>query len=163
MTTLIVCVFIDESGDFGEYHGCVQSYPYGIKTFELYDDRRSGFTEERDHMNEVNKTLYIPLYGKSKVSQQGIILNDPSAERIWKEEAFPIRGKSRSKWLAYNMAMRARVFDDWTDSMLQRSSDALVLHIGCGLDSRHMRVKTSCSEWVDCDLPDVIERGYLTP
>ena len=108
-------------------------------------------------MNEVNKTLYIPLYGKSKVSRQGIILNDPSAERIWKEEAFPIRGKSRSKWLAYNMAMRARVFDDWTDSMLQRSSDALVLHIGCGLDSRYMRVKTPCSEWVDCDLPDVIE------
>ena len=108
-------------------------------------------------MNEVNKTLYIPLYGKSKVSQQGIILNDPSAERIWKEEAFPIRGKSESKWLAYNMAMRARVFDDWTDSMLQRSRDALVLHIGCGLDSRHMRVKTPCSEWVDCDLPDVIE------
>jgi hypothetical protein len=79
-------------------------------------------------MNEVNKTLYIPLYGKSKVSQQGIILNDPSAERIWKEEAFPIRGKSRTRWLAYNMAMRARVFDDWTDSMLQRSSNALVLH-----------------------------------
>ena len=41
-------------------------------------------------MNEVNNTLYIPLYGKSKVSQQGIILSDPSAERIWKEEAFPI-------------------------------------------------------------------------
>ena len=108
-------------------------------------------------MNEVNKTLYIPLYGKSKVSRQGIILRDPSAERIWKEEAFPIRGKSGSKWLAYNMAMRARVFDDWTDSMLKRSDDALVLHIGCGLDSRNMRVKTPCSEWVDCDLPDVIE------
>ena len=115
------------------------------------------FAEEIVRMNEVNKTLYIPLYGKSKVSQQGIILNDPSAEKIWKEEAFPIRGKSRSKWLAYNMAMRARVFDDWTDSMLQRCRDASVLHIGCGLDSRHMRVKTPCSEWVDCDLPDVIE------
>ena len=108
-------------------------------------------------MNEVNKTLYIPLYGKSKVSQQGIILNDPSAEKIWKEESFPIRGKSGSKWLAYNMAMRARVFDDWTDSILQQNKDVLVLHIGCGLDSRHIRVKTPCSEWVDCDLPDVIE------
>ena len=42
-------------------------------------------------MNEVNKTLYIPLYGKSKVSKQGIILNDPSAERIWEEEAFQWR------------------------------------------------------------------------
>ena len=81
-------------------------------------------------MNEVNKTLYIPLYGKSKVSRQGIILNDPSAERIWKEEAFPVQGRSRSKWLAYNMAMRARVFDDWTDSMLKRCRDALVLHKG---------------------------------
>ena len=51
-------------------------------------------------MNEVNKTLYIPLYGKSKVSRQGIILNDPCAEEIWKEEAFPIHGKSKSNgWL----------------------------------------------------------------
>ena len=108
-------------------------------------------------MNEVNKTLYIPLYGKAKVSRQGIILNDPYAEAIWKEEAFPIHGKSRSKWLAYNMAMRARVFDDWTDSLLQQNEDALVLHIGCGLDSRFMRIKSSCSEWIDCDLPSVIE------
>ena len=108
-------------------------------------------------MNEVNKTLYIPLYGKSKVSRQGIILNDPYAEKIWKEEAFPIHGKSKSKWLAYNMAMRARVFDDWTDRMLQQNENALVLHIGCGLDSRYMRVKSSRSEWIDCDFPDVIE------
>ena len=108
-------------------------------------------------MNEVNKTLYIPLYGKAKVSRQGIILNDPCAEEIWKEEAFPIRGKSGSKWLAYNMAMRARVFDDWTESLLQQNKDALVLHIGCGLDSRYMRIKSSRSEWTASDLPEVIE------
>ena len=108
-------------------------------------------------MNEVNKTLYIPLYGKAKVSRQGIILNDPYAEAIWKEEAFPIHGKSGSKWLAYNMAMRARVFDDWTDGLLQQNEDALVLHFGCGLDSRYMRIKNSRSEWIDCDLSEVIE------
>jgi O-methyltransferase involved in polyketide biosynthesis len=123
----------------------------------LAGDEQIGVCRGKVYMNEVNKTLYIPLYGKSKVSQQGIILHDPSAERIWKEEAFPIRGKSGSKWLAYNMAMRARVFDDWTERMLRRRGDALVLHIGCGLDSRFMRVKSHRSEWVDCDLPDVIE------
>ena len=37
-------------------------------------------------MNEVNKTLFIPLYGKSQVSKKDIILNDPTAEKIWKEE-----------------------------------------------------------------------------
>ena len=108
-------------------------------------------------MNEVNKTLFIPLYGKSKVSKQNIILRDPAAETIWAKEGFPLRGKSRSKWLAYNMAMRARVFDDWTDEMLRQNEDSLVLHIGCGLDSRCTRISSPYAEWLDCDLPDVIE------
>lgn len=33
-------------------------------------------------MNEVNKTLYIPLYGKTQISKKAIILHDPMAERI---------------------------------------------------------------------------------
>ena len=107
-------------------------------------------------MNEVNKTLFIPLYGKAKVSKQRIILRDPAAERIWAAEGFPIRGKSKSKWLCYNMAMRARVFDDWTEAMLRQHPNALVLHIGCGLDSRCERVKQPYQNWIDCDFPDVI-------
>ena len=105
-------------------------------------------------MNEANRTLFIPLYGKTQVSEKGIILNDPMAERIWKAEAFPIRGKS--KWLAYNMAMRARVFDDWTEAMLRANPDALVLHIGCGLDSRCLRVKETYAHWIDADFPEVL-------
>ena len=107
-------------------------------------------------MDEVNKTLFIPLYGKARVSRQGIILRDPDAERIWDAEGFPVRGKSGSKWLAYNMAMRARVFDDWTDEALKTRPDAAVLHIGCGLDSRCVRVKQPYLSWTDCDLPEVI-------
>ena len=107
-------------------------------------------------MDEVNKTLFIPLYGKAQVSKQYIILDDPAAEKIWAAESFPIQGKSASRWLAYNMAMRARVFDDWTDDMLVRDPNALVLHIGCGLDSRCLRVKQPYRQWIDCDFPDVI-------
>lgn len=107
-------------------------------------------------MNEVNRTLFIPLYGKAKVSRQGIILSDPYAEKIWDSEGFALRGRSASKWLAYNMAMRARVFDDWTDGMLAADKGAMVLHIGCGLDSRCKRVKTDHGLWIDCDFPDVI-------
>lgn len=107
-------------------------------------------------MDEVNKTLYIPLYGKARVSKQGIILHDPMAEEIWEAEAFSIKGRSGSKWLAYNMAMRARVFDDWTDSMISKNKSAIVLHIGCGLDSRCLRVKQAYNRWIDCDFPEVI-------
>ncbi len=107
-------------------------------------------------MNEVNKTLYIPLYGKAKVSKMHIILHDSAAERIWESEGFPIRGKSASKWLCYNMAMRARVFDDWTEAMLGQYPDAAVLHVGCGLDSRCQRVRQPYERWIDCDFEDVI-------
>ena len=78
-------------------------------------------------MNEVNRTLYIPLYGKALVSRRNMILEDPDAERIWAAEGFAMHGKAKSVWLAYNMAMRARVFDDWTDEMLRQHPDALVL------------------------------------
>lgn len=107
-------------------------------------------------MNELNKTLYIPLYGKSKVSKQGIILKDDMAEKIWDCEAFEIKGKSKSKWLTYNMAMRAKVFDEWTESLLRQNKDALVLHIGCGLDSRCVRIDEPYTNWIDGDFPDVI-------
>lgn len=107
-------------------------------------------------MNEVNKTLYIPLFGKAQVSRKNIILHDEKAEEIWDKEAFPMKGKAKSKWLTYFMAMRARVFDDWTDSMLKQNNNALVLHIGCGLDSRCLRVKEKYREWIDADFPDVL-------
>lgn len=107
-------------------------------------------------MNEVNKTLFIPLYGKAQVSKQGIILRDQMAEKIWSEENFHIRGKSKSKWLSYNMVMRARVFDDWTESMLKENEDALVIQIGCGLDGRCLRIKTPYLNWIDADFEDVI-------
>ena len=45
-------------------------------------------------MNNVNKTLYIPLYGKAYVSKKGIILNDKKAEEIWSAEGFDLKRKS---------------------------------------------------------------------
>ena len=106
-------------------------------------------------MNEVNKTLYIPLYGKALVSRKGIILQDKKAEEIWAAEGFPLGARSRSKWLAYTMGMRSAVFDAWVKRQLEETPDAVVLHIGCGLDSRILRTGAK-SLWYDVDFPDVI-------
>lgn len=107
-------------------------------------------------MNSVNKTLYIPLYGKAMVSRKGILLRDPKAERIWQQEGFQLKGKAASKWLAYNMAMRAAVFDDWTSKKRMEQPDAVVLHIGCGMDSRWERLGGGYGQWYDIDFPEVI-------
>lgn len=107
-------------------------------------------------MNNVNKTLYIPLYGKAFVSKKGIILNDPKAEEIWAKEGFALKGKSKSKWLAYYMGMRSAVFDRWLRERMQTDASALVLHIGCGMDSRILRVGSKGHQWYDVDFSEVI-------
>ena len=107
-------------------------------------------------MDAVSKTLYIPLYGKALVSRRGILLHDPKAEAIWEKEGFALSGKAASRWLAFYMAMRARVFDQWTAERLKEMPEALVLHIGCGLDSRCLRV-SDYAAWYDVDMPSVIE------
>lgn len=109
-------------------------------------------------MDNVNKTLYIPLYGKSFVSKRGIILHDEKAEQIWAAEGFPLKGKSRSKWLAYYMGMRSAVFDRWLARKMEENPEAAVLHIGCGMDSRVIRVGERGHRWFDVDFPEVIDQ-----
>lgn len=107
-------------------------------------------------MNNVNKTLYIPLYGKAFVSRKGLFLADPQAEEIWEKEAFALKGKSRSKWLAYYMGIRSAVFDCWVKEKLASANNAAVLHIGCGMDSRILRTGNENARWYDVDFPEVI-------
>lgn len=107
-------------------------------------------------MNHLNKTLYIPLYGKAYVSRKGVILHDSTAEYIWAKEVFRLGGKSKSKWLAYFMAMRAAVYDEWVKKEIANRGDVVVLHIGCGMDGRIQRVGEKDVQWYDIDLPDVI-------
>ena len=108
-------------------------------------------------MDKVNQTLYIPLYGKSLVSQKGVILKDGKAEEIWEKSQFPLKRKSKTKWLAYYLGMRSAVFDEWVKKERLTYPSAVVLHVGCGLDSRVLRVGEGDEAWFDVDLPSVIE------
>jgi len=108
-------------------------------------------------MNNVNRTLYIPLYGKAYVSKKGLFLNDKKAEEIWEAEGFSLKGKSKSKWLAYYMGVRSAVFDEWLKRQMTDLQDAIVIHIGCGMDSRAIRVGAESHKWYDVDFSEVIE------
>ena len=115
-------------------------------------------------MNSVNKTLYIPLYGKSYVSKKGLFIDDKKAEEIWEAEGFSLKGKSKSKWLAYYMGVRSAVFDEWLKQQMANAMDAVIMHIGCGMDSRIIRVGNQNHKWYDVDFSEVIEerKRYYT-
>ena len=115
-------------------------------------------------MNNVNKTLYIPLYGKAYVSKKGLFLDDKKAEEIWEAEGFSLKGKSKSKWLAYYMGIRSAVFDEWLKQKMKNHPDAAIIHIGCGMDSRVIRLGNEQHKWYDVDFSEVIEerKRYYT-
>lgn len=54
------------------------------------------------------------------------------------------------------MGMRAAVFDEWLRQQAVNPKDACVIHIGCGLDSRVLRVGIGGLCWYDVDFPEVI-------
>jgi methyltransferase (TIGR00027 family) len=56
------------------------------------------------------------------------------------------------------VALRARKLDDWTGDFLRGHPDAVVLHLGCGLDTRAFRIDPpSTVQWFDLDQPGVVE------
>ncbi|HYB38662.1 MAG TPA: class I SAM-dependent methyltransferase [Mycobacterium sp.] len=55
------------------------------------------------------------------------------------------------------VALRGKQLDVWAVDFLQRHPDAVVLHLGCGLDSRSFRLVPQGVQWFDVDVPQVIE------
>jgi O-methyltransferase involved in polyketide biosynthesis len=60
---------------------------------------------------------------------------------------------------------RSAHFDRWVRQFLAVHPDAVVLHLGCGLDSRFFRLQPGAGvDWYDVDYPDVIRlREQLYP
>ena len=117
-----------------------------------------------DHVEEkkkVSDTLFIPLYGKAYVTKKGIILNDPMAEKIIQDNDFTPGRKSKSRFLSYFMAIRAKVFDDYVSEKIASPGDTVVLNLGCGLDGRSLRVDRKNTLWYDIDLYDVAQKRKM--
>jgi O-methyltransferase involved in polyketide biosynthesis len=53
--------------------------------------------------------------------------------------------------------IRMKRFDRHVRDFLARNPDGVVVHIGCGLDTRYERIGNEHVEWFDLDVPEVME------
>ncbi len=114
-------------------------------------------------MTNESKTLYIPLYGKAMMSREGFF-EDKIAEEIVESCGYDFEDVDKSRKLAVFLAMRAKQYDEMAEKFIEKCPDCIVLHLGCGLDSRCDRVKLRAQKWYDIDFPEVIglRRKYFT-
>ncbi len=109
-------------------------------------------------LTEEKETLLVPLLGKALESKQPHpIIVDPKAEEILENIDYDFRQLNAPRKTLVMLAMRAKQLDSYTRDYLKRSDDPVVLHLGCGLDSRVLRVGFDRGAWYDVDYPDVIE------
>lgn len=108
-------------------------------------------------LNNESKTLFIPLYGKALMSKNHLFIKDPKAEEIISKVKFDFNELKQSKWLSMYMAVRAKVIDEICTRYISQNSDTTIIHLGCGLDSRCLRIDSKTNKWYDVDFPSVIE------
>jgi O-methyltransferase involved in polyketide biosynthesis len=111
--------------------------------------------------DEVGWTLLGTLFLRAWESrQEHPILGDRwAAEALERIEHDPaaLRRRTRPESNQYLVALRAGLLDRWCAAFLARHPDAVVLHLGCGLDSRAFRLAPPAPAlWFDIDLPEVV-------
>jgi methyltransferase (TIGR00027 family) len=112
------------------------------------------------NLSDVAETLLIPLYIRAIESQRpDALLKDEKAVALVRQMDFdPSRLLAKiQKETQIAVILRNREFNRYARDFLARCPEAVVVHIGCGLDSRFERVDNGKVEWYDLDLPEVIE------
>jgi len=121
---------------------------------------------EKIALSGTSETLLATLYARAQDAlSEHPILGDQSAPEIASHLDVDFSSLRMRPTDIIGVAMRAKVFDRWTREFLAHHHDAVVLHLGCGLDSRAERVNPTPSvQWFDVDLPEVISlRHRLYP
>jgi O-methyltransferase involved in polyketide biosynthesis len=107
--------------------------------------------------DQVARTLLIPLYHRAMESQRpDAMLIDKKAQELVDRIDYPFHQLKLMSHDQTFLAMRVKMFDSICMDFLKKTPDAVIVHIGCGLDTRFERVDNGQVKWVDLDLPEVI-------
>jgi len=117
------------------------------------------------HLSGAAEALLVTLYLRAVESQRpDAVVKDEKAETLVKKisdaglyDFGQIKSLHLTEANKLVIILRNRQFDHYAQDYLARNPEAVVVHIGCGLDSRFERVDNKQVEWYDLDLPHVID------
>jgi len=117
-------------------------------------------TTDKIKLTDEKETLFIPLSGKAlDYRSKNSVLNDSKANDIVEKVGidFTTHKSFGAKIGARTLAVRAKQYDEWTKDFIAKNKNAVVVHLGCGLDARITRVQPPITvAWFDIDYPEVI-------
>jgi O-methyltransferase involved in polyketide biosynthesis len=114
-------------------------------------------TKEKVLLTEAQETLLIPLYSKATESERpNPIFIDKKAQDILAHIEYDFTRLKIPRKTAITLSLRANKLDAYARRFLAQHPQSVIIHLGCGLDSRCLRVAHEGAVWYDLDLAPVI-------
>jgi len=105
----------------------------------------------------ISETLLIPLYIRSQETRRAdAMIRDEFAVKMVSSIDFDFSRIKLQEHDILGIVLRVREFDRFAMDFMAAHPNGVVVHIGCGFDTRFERVDNERVEWYDLDLPDVI-------
>jgi len=110
-------------------------------------------------LGNVQKTLFLPLWGRAFESQKEnpLLVDKTALEIIDKvDHDFSVMARKISELTRIGWIMRSICADEVVKAFLGKYPLATIVNLGCGLDTTFDRVDNGTLVWYDLDLPDVV-------
>ena len=114
----------------------------------------------------VEDTLFVPMLGRIYASEhcQQILFDQKALELKEKLPSSLLKAGRQSQYTLLASAVRSSNMDRTVQAFLERSSDGVIVQLGCGLETAYYRCDNGHTHWYAVDLPHVMEyRRKLLP
>lgn len=117
-------------------------------------------------LTNVSKTAIVTLRSHVLESQKNKpIINDPMAKYCldklvllaMEDEKALLFNRKLSLSLTNHIAIRARKYDSIINDFISKNSSSIVVNLGCGFDTRYWRIDNKKCEYIELDLPEIVE------
>ncbi|NLT49606.1 MAG: class I SAM-dependent methyltransferase [Ignavibacteria bacterium] len=118
--------------------------------------------------DDIADTLYIPLAMKCKeIKRKNPFYFDPYSCEVMDKIDYDFSKYSKAIKSSIGVAIRANYFDGIVKDFIENNTNTVIIHLGCGLDTRFLRLGKSTTDkciFYEVDLPEVITlRKNLLP
>jgi methyltransferase (TIGR00027 family) len=123
-------------------------------------------TKTKVALSGVSETMLVTLTSRAEDARQASpVLGDTWAAAVLDQLDYARPQTQGDRSFFATVLLRARLLDAWTAEFLNANPEATVLHLGCGLDSRALRLAWGPRvRWIDVDMPEVVAlRQKLLP
>ena len=111
----------------------------------------------KQNLKGVPETLLITLWARAaETKHNDPIIKDQKAVEITEGIDYDFSKFDKDMLTQVMVAVRTEILDNATNAFIEKYPNAIIINLGCGLDTRFSRLDNGKIHWYDLDLPESI-------